>query len=262
MSWLKSVWTRKVAISVDGSGAAATIDPDVEIPGEFDDFWSTIDNSGNELRVVDYAGTVQDYALSGFNKTNRTGTIRLNNVQMPAVACVGCLWLFYGSTTNQGSSGGVAGTGGVNGYLELAEPRGPYLVQHRPQIPGSTGLLNSYHKATAERVMLWTGYSHVLSAAWTPAYGGPLMEEPRYATYSVLNTSGGAEASMAEVGSARFVWHPRKGLYLGVPILGGTTATSYTSSVVLRVGNPVSAPDTNSKIFDSRVGWRVRDNRY
>jgi hypothetical protein len=102
-----SVWTKRRSITLN-CPSGPTLDHDIIIPPGWDNFWETIDSSGNELRVVDSLGVVLDYGIDNgsggaFSKTNRLGRLRLNNTTIVNSPSIQCAWLYYGSTSNQRS---------------------------------------------------------------------------------------------------------------------------------------------------------------
>lgn len=257
------VWTRKVPISLvqtatDGTAA----DWDITIPSGLDDFWNTVDAAGNELRVTDAVGTLLAYSLSGFNRTNRTGTIRLDGVANPAAAHVQLAWLFYGSTTNQGDGATGSGAGGKTGYIELARPGGPYVVRHAPQIPGTTLPVRTFHKSANEVADLWVQLA-APRGAMLPYNSSPGLECPRYLTQTVEDTSGATTptSTMADISLARFVWGPRIGMWARCIVKAGSSGTNYTSTLLTRIVSPIDGISVVKSTLETRVGWRVRDNR-
>lgn len=260
MAWYgaNGVWTKRAAITV--SPVASPADVDVVVPALFDSFWTDIDASGNEARVADVQGNTVDWDWSGFNKTNRTGTLKLNNVNQLGSDRAICLFLYYASTSNQGDFGGTAGTGSANGYIELARPSGPYVVRHQPAIPGATTPLKTFSKTAGETADLWIYYGGVPSGAWTPANTTTLRDEVHYIIQTVEDNAGADQSGMYDKTRMRFVWIPRQGTWVRVQVKSGTSGSVYTSSVRAAT---VDDHDqlTPRAVVDTRVGWRVRDVR-
>lgn len=265
---LSGVWTRKVAVSlVQTADDGVAADWDVVIPQGFDDFWNTIDASGAELRITNAVGALFQYTVDNgsggaFDKANRLGRIRLNDVANPAVKHVQLAWLFYGSTNPQGSgANGATGTGTKTGYIELARPGGPYVVAHTPQIPGTTQPLKSFSKGASEVADLWIRLTGARGPL-TPYFSAPLLEGPHYFTQTVENTSGLDQPAMRDDALMRFVWGPGMGLWARVIVKAGSSGANYTSSVLTRMVSPIDGLSVVKSTLDTRIGWRVRDNRF
>jgi hypothetical protein len=266
MGWYDEVWTRRAAISVDTSGGAASGDVDVTIPKGLDDFWGVIDASGNELRVVGPdSQTLQAYAIDNgsggaFNATTRLGRIRLDAVTFPTLAgSTMALWLYYGSTSTQGSGAGATGAGSIAGYVDYVLPSMHRFV-HSAQIPQHTRPRTSIHKRVNEEVYVNFDFSQVLQMRGLPGYKSNRYEEPWYATATVEDSGGAAQASMVDASRNRFIQAGRNQLYYSVLVKAGTTATPYTVVADLRTRLP-GASTAHQRLISS-VGLYVRDVRY
>lgn len=257
-----STYTRRTALTLDSAGATA--DFDVTIPPEWDDFWTTIDSSANNLRVVWYDGkTVLNYAVdngsgSSFDKTNRLGRIRLDGVAVPATAGMVLIYLYWAPTSNQ-SSGAVAVTmtSVRNGYIELGRP-GQDRFEHRPQSTTLTRPHDIIHKTAGEQRHLWIRYDRVLAKRPTPGNGSPQHEEPLYVTQTVEDSGGSDQATMYTLTDARWVWW-RGTLWLRATVKAGTTGTNYTAVLLVRTVVPGST--SVAQILETRIGIAVRDTR-
>lgn len=260
-----SVWTKRRSITLDCPSGGPSFDHDVTIPQGWDEFWTTIDSSGNELRVVNSVGTLLDYGVDNgsgeaFSKTNRLGRIRINHTTAPAIPGMQCAWLYYGSTSTQGSSGGAAGTGGQSGYIELASPSGPHRFAHRPQVPGTLQPRESFHKTAAETCDVWIYLGRATARGITPIFGSVEDEELHYITQSVENTAGADQAAMYNLSMARFVWVEGQGMWVRCIVQAGSTGSNYTLSLVSRLAGPLGGANRVIAL-DTRIGIKVKDNR-
>lgn len=268
MAWLNSAWRSRAAITLYSSSDLAQ-DFDVVIPSQWDDFWDNIDTSGNELRVTDAAGTALDYGIDdgsggAFSKTNRLGRIRINNYDTPISTSGATLaWIYYNSTSTQGSGAGSSGTGGQTGYIELATPSG-LIIGHRSPIAGNTAPPQQIHKTAAERKALWLGYGGLLAPAFTPLRGASVNEELYYVAHDVVDTSAASVPTMVETTAIRFVWVPRgpnMGTWCRFLVVGGSSGNWYTSTLLSRTVSPTDGVSTIRNTFDTRIGVYVRDVR-
>lgn len=263
MGWYAAsgLWRRRAAISVE-IAAATPIDVNITIPPEWDAFWSAIDSSGNNLRVIWYDGkTVLTYAIDNgsggaFDKTNRLGRIQIDGMTVPNATGMLCIWLYFDPSSNQ-SSGASAVTisSAQNGYIELGTP-GQHRFRHQPQTPRATKPRSIVHKTVNEQAFVWI--RHSLSRRATPGNSSSVHEEPLYCTQQVVNSSAVDQAAMYDVTKARWVWTPRGELWLRVLIKAGTTATNYTLVVLTRTILPNETTATQQ--LETRIGVAVRDN--
>lgn len=268
MAWYKpaGVWRRRVAISIEiPGGGTTTVDVNVTIPREWDDFWDTIDSSGNELRVVYVDGiTVVNYDVDNgsggaFDKTNRLGRIQIDGITVPNVEAILVLWLYYDSASTQGDgSTAVVIAAARSGFIELARPSG-HVLSHMPQTPGLSRPRNTIHKAAAEQTHVWIRYDHAVEQRVMPGNSAAQHEEPLYATVGVENTSGVDQTSMYTQNLGRFVWF-RNRLFFRATVLAGTTGTNYTIVSTLRTVAPGAS--SVQRIIATRIGLRVQDTRH
>jgi hypothetical protein len=269
MGWLKSEWLRRVPVSLDNTAGGSTVDFDITIPKGLDAFWSVIDSAGAELRLTAADGeTVLDYGIDNgsggaFNAaavTARTGRLRTNNTTVPAVANSTVLaWLYFNSSTAQGSSGGVTGTGTIAGYIDTTIPKLHRFV-HAPQIPAQTRPRSTIHKRVDEEIALFVSFMGSMGLKSLPGFSHARNEEPWYATPSVLDTAGAAQAGMIDATKNRFVDAGRGRIFYKMIVKAGTTANNYTALADLRTLLP-AASVFNQRLI-STIGVSVRDVRY
>jgi hypothetical protein len=265
MGWYlpNAVWRRRASISVDIAGATP-VDVDVTIPRDWDDFWDVIDSSGLELRAVWYDGTtvlaysVDNGSGGAFDRTNRLGRIRIDGMTVPAVTAVLQIWLYYDSSTTQGS-GAVATVMAAsrNGYIELGRPA-QHRFAHMPQTARSLKPRSIVHKTVNEQVFIWIRLDGALSKRSTPGNRSATHEEALYATMTVQNSSGVDQATMYDTDKIRFVWIARGEMWMRIRVKAGTTATFYTAVVLTRTILP--AATTAEQQIETRIGIAVSDS--
>jgi hypothetical protein len=229
------VWSRRVAITIDNSAASASGDVNVTIPKGFDDFWDVIDASGEELRVVSYdsqallAYSVDDGAGGAFSRTNRTGRIQIDTVTLPASASVVLVWLYYGSTSTQGSAAvATTITSAKSGYIELGRPSGR-RYRYEPSTPNLArprAILAP--KRAQEDIYVWVDVTRALSHRTWPGNGARFHEELYFATMGI-NVSGSDASAMYSVGNNRFVFDQQTGqTWLKVFVTAGSSGDDAT----------------------------------
>lgn len=265
MGWLNSVWTRRVPISVDSSAGGAAGDVNITIPKGFDDFWSVIDSSANELRVTYADGetgvaySVDNGSGGAFDKTNRLGRIQMDAVTLPSTAdSVTLFWLYYGSTSNQGTGAVVTSIATpLSGYIENAAPTQNWFP-YQSQIPLQTRPRHTVHKRASEEKLLFIDLANALTYRSSPGWETALFEEPWYAVPSVLNTSGTAQAGMISASRSRWVRLPNGRIAFKMLVQAGTTATQYTALADMRTVLPAAASTVHQRLIHS-LGIAVRD---
>lgn len=263
MSWLGTAWRRRVAITLDNTGANASDDYDIEIPPWFDEFWSAIDSSGNELRVTHANGiTVADYdvddgAGGSFDQSGRAGRIRLNNFAAQATASMVLCWLYFDPSSTQGSGAGTAGSGTGTGYIELGQPS-QHVVLYQPQRPGLARPRDVRTKTSSEQVQVWFDLTAMLERVDTAARGKRLYEEPWFASVASYD-SGGSSASLESLADTRFV-SSRRRVYLRTEVSGGSSGSAYSMAASVHTVHPrTTTVNTLYRILEPRVGFVVRD---
>lgn len=264
---------RRAAITVDNSSgvAATSLDVDIAIPKDWDDFWGAIDSSGDNLRVTAADGVtlvsydVDDGAGGAFDSSARAGRIRVDGMTIPTgTAGVFLLWVYFdpadsnGATTVADGSSAVVMASIASGYIDLDGPVGPWLTEYQPQIPRSTNPRDLRHKGPSEQVYVWFRLDRALAKHRVTSEGSKVREEPYYASMAVLNVSAADQTSMYDLGANRFVWHEgSRTMWLKCLVKAGTTDTRYTAAPTFHTCLPF-APTTIHKTHTPRMGLAVR----
>ena len=246
-------WTKRADITVDNSaGTTAAHNVTVTIPAQWDDFWDTIDASGNELRVTDSDGqAAKVWDLSGFNKTNRTGTIRIESVSMTA-STMQRLCLYWGSVGTAGSASGAPATGSPKtGYLGLDMKR--RVLVAIPEDAGATIPRLSISKGTADELDVVIDYGALMSARLAPHAGRLLAEEIDRITLQVLDSSAVDQTAMYDLSKCRFIGTSTQS-FVSLRIKAGTNAANYTAVLSMTTTGTGSA---NTILF--RFGVQVNN---
>lgn len=262
MGWYSTNYKKRVPITVINTAGGSAYDATVAIPDTWDDFWDTIDASGDGIRVTAADGvTLLDYEwAAGFNATTRAGTLELDNVAAPNTAnAICCLWLYYDATVAADGSTTVAPSTPETGYIDEARPS--YLSQVvRAQAPGRAQPGRAIGKSSTEEIDVWLDLSAVLEQRSTPSARRPALEEPRSVVLSAVDSGGSAAATLVDAPKCRFVEVVAGGgrrIYLRARVKAGTTGTSYTIIPILSTARPgVSGVH---RVLESglRIGVRV-----
>jgi len=225
-------WTKRADITIDNSaGTTASHNVEVSIPSQWDDFWDTIDASGNELRVTGSDGhNLTTYDRTGFNRTNRTGTIRIGAYSMTA-SNMHRVCLYWGSSATAGSAAGSPSTGSAKtGYVGVDMKR--RVLVAIPEDAGVTVPRLSISKGTADELDVVIDYGALMSARLAPHAGRLLAEEVERITLQVLDSSAADTTSMYDLAKCRFIGTANQS-FLSLRIKAGTNAANYTAVVTM-----------------------------
>lgn len=250
MGWYRdgtNTWQRRYSVSVDNTGGGAgAIDITFTVPAGLEPFWTDIDTSGNELRVVDADGaTLLNYSISGFSKTNRTLTISVDGYTAPAA---GMLQIFVYACAS-GAASGTAATvivAAKTGYMETCGPASPRVIQARMGRPNETRPPSVLAKGSDETVFLWFDLGGLLPGRMVPLDGHSECDEIDYVSY-VVNSAGTPVGAMKSATNTRYF----AGRYVRVSVAAGTDGTDYTA--VLTVNT------TEGQVLCPRAWITVRD---
>lgn len=266
MSWYDSDFEKRAAISAV-SASGTTKDIDVVIPADWDDFWDAIDSSGNELRVTGPDGytllsyDVDDGAGGSFNRTTRAGRIRIDGASAPGDSneCL-LFWVYYSSTSTQGdASVAVTIASALTGYIDRGTPS-TFIIPVTPPRPGLDRPPATFTKGSGEGVYYFFDFGAVLEQRSTKSQRRNLYEEPRNATYTVVNTSAAAQATMIDTSLTRWfetVDGRGRHLFLRVLVQAGTDGSTYTALPVVKTIVPTVS--STHRTLAPRAGVRIKD---
>ncbi len=263
MGWLADVWTRRVPITLDNTVGAAGIDADVSIPAWFDAFWEVIDANGDELRVTHADGvTVLDYSVDGaaagsFDRSTRSGRLRIDGLTTPATPSVVLAWLYFDSMAAQGAgSTSTTITSPVDGLIDLARPSQLQTLA-QPQRPGLTRPRHVLTKGGNEQVNVWV-HLLPLERQTSPGRAHRVYEEPWYLELSVLDDAGGNNAGRFDLAKSSFVQVAGgRRIALKCHVKAGDSGGAYV--VVPRLGTVVPGGSSVNRTLEPRVGLLVQD---
>jgi hypothetical protein len=244
---------KRVPITVNMSGSGTgTVDVEAVIPSAWDSFWDAIDASANEMRVTLSDGvTMAAYAVTGFSKTNRTGTIQVDGVSLTGSSmCL--LWLYY-SAVGTVSSGAVAVViaSAKTGTIEVG--RKSRILTMIPEDAGASTPRLSVSKGTVDELDLVVDVAQLLALRDEPHQGRRIYEEIDRITMDVVDSGGASVATMYDLSKARFVGSDSAAM-VQVRIKAGTDATDYTAVITI-----VSSGTGNANTIVCRFGIQVRN---
>ena len=233
MGWIDGGWAKRAAITVDlASWSSGTIDINVVLPKDWDEFWGGIDSSGNELRVTKADGyTLVSYDLAGFNATTRTCTIQVDGVT-PTAGSEGVmlLWLYYSKSGAPDASTSVTITNPYSGYVELAAPRADRIIRARPEAPGASKPDATQTKEDDVTTYLWWDVTGLLHGRRERDNGSLRYEEPDFIAFAV-ELSGSPQGAMVNATKSRFVEYDGR-MYVATLVKAGS-ADNYLAKLTM-----------------------------
>lgn len=246
MAWLDG-WAKRVPVAVINTGPAAVVEVLIPIPDDWDDFWTTIDTAGNEMRITAADGvTVEDYNWAGspgWSKANRTGSVEVYTLAASGTAGVALCWLYYGYSGANGATSSGTLSAPVDGYIHQGRPRG-LTTQARPAQSGSTRPVARFQKTSDETTYIWLEVRGMLDGRISESGDSLLWEEVQYVTMEVT-IAGATQAALFTQSGTRFIETPR-GFFIGVKVKAGTSGTDYTVEPAITTWAPEITIDAGS----------------
>jgi len=255
VSWYDKSWSRRAAVTVDNTGAAATVDVEFTVPTDWDDFWdNVIAANGNDIRMVASDGrTLLNYNFTGWSQANRTATIQVDALALSATAGMYLIWLYWGNASAASATVAVAITSPVAAYVDLGVPS-----QHRlravPERAFAARPRNSIAKTTTEEMYVWWDVDDLLEKRRTKTNGSLRLEEP-YSVGHKITTGGTEDTTMKSTTAQRFVEHRRR-MWVKALTKGGTDGTDYTDELTITTR---LVQGTNYRILNPRALLTVRN---
>jgi len=254
MGWYDSAWAYRAAVTIDNSGAAGTVDVEIVVPSDWDHFWGAVQADGDDIHVTDADGqTLLSYALSGWDYANKTVTIQIDALTIPATAGMYLVWVYYGNDAATDDSVAVTITAAVSGYIEQGVPS-THLVSVQPESPGSTRPRAQLQKTSSEQLAVWWDVTALLERR-ARAHAGRMSYEEMYGARVQITTGGTPQASMVDNTLQRFVEANGRS-YLRFWLKAGTDATTYTVELTLVTRVPTT---TTYRTLEPRAMLRVQD---
>jgi hypothetical protein len=264
MAWLSTTWRRRQPVTVITTGGGATGDVTITIPPGWDDFWETIDSSGNDLRITASDGQAAiSYKLNSWTYASRTGVIQLDNMALPGVTNLGVVaWLYFAPTSTQASGASVfTASTPLTGAIDLAEPvTDRVLAMEEPIFSLDASPRQQVVKSSSASQFVYFDLDYILERSSSPAYGRTFLEEPYALSFTVLDSAGSTVAGMTDPASLRIIQQGRGNkarLFAKCRYLAGTDATRYTGSCRLQTQIP---GNTAYRTIETRIGIAIRDS--
>ena len=230
MSWPDGDYSRRIPVVIDGSATSAgNVDATIGLTRDDALFWSTIQATGNDVRVYAADGiTTITYDLESFNYSSQTVTVELDNLVHHTTNTMTAVWLLIGNSTATNTEASVTTSSPLTGYTLNIGPAVGEAVFGMGSSPGSTTPSQRAQKRSSETAFLWF-YIAPLGRRSTVYEGRTEGEEARSLTISVVTPG----TFTANVSALRLYQAQDGDLFCRATVSGGTDGV--TSNIVLSV---------------------------
>lgn len=255
MSWYTATpgtvtYTKRAAISVDCTGGGGSVDVTVDVPANWDDFWTSILANGYDIVVTAADGTtLVTFERESYTYATRALTLEIDNVTLTA-GRVCLLWVYYGysgETTDRSTT--VTPSSAKIGYIELSAPN-RLMFQYTPDQWSASRPRSQVVKKSTETIDIAVGGWPLRKRRDDAQYALSLFaEEVKEANVAVYSGATDVTSAYDET-KTRIVYNQ------GDPIVfarmdAGTDATDYTIRVTVTT--------TLGQVYEWRGWLAVRD---
>ena len=224
---------------------------------DLDEFWDNVQSDGYDIIVTTAEGSTiiapTAWDILSFNKTTRTGTIRIQGLTMPAGMSL--YWLYWGKN----------GTAATSQWVSTPAPSSPKTVHLHRGDPLSVepsrrilgGIGSAQPRATTPRHALRKEADAALRVYWlldnlkrtklANAAGSTEWDQPSVGTHEVVDVNDSDVATMYTVTEGRFAVDGDGRVYYSMIVKAGTTGTSYTARAT------VTTADGEIQIYNASV---------
>lgn len=234
MSWRASGDLYRAPMSVDNTaGGAGAIDASGAVPAYWDHFWTTVQSTGNDVRVTAPDGTtLATFDLQGFSVATKTCTVEIDNYTAPAAGML-LFWLYWGDSTLASGVTAFVPAAAKSLYFDLGAPVSPLVVVTAEQRPRDTVPLAKIAKTSDASTYIWWDFSAVLQGRNHPSAGSYELEQVSYVSAVTVTLAGVDQAGMKDITKTRFEGGPDGRLWVKTWITGGVTASDYICTVTI-----------------------------
>jgi len=198
MGWYNKNYKKRQMIGVDvfgGTGIAATIDIEVEVPSDWDTFWDEIRSDFLDVVVTDPSGKLVKFARSGANYANRTLTLQIDAYSSNNDDSMNALWIYYGyANESVDSSVAVTITSAKTGYILLERPYSRIV----PSVGGQSATdapITSFNKGANDEVDIFFLTSGLLGRRIDNYNERDFFEAVDYVTIASYDNAGANDAT-------------------------------------------------------------------
>lgn len=250
MSWFNSNYQFRIPISVDfstiSSGVPVLKDVQVDVPIDFDLFWSTIRSDFLDVVPCFPDGGVVPFKRSSATYATRTLQLQMDNVSCPKTKCTVQLFLYYGySSESVDRATTPTITTPSTGHIYLGAPSGRVVTPTNRQ-PNTQEPLVQFQKASTEVIDIWFSLASLVSGRVETYNERMLFEEINHVKIQSLDAAGSNDDARFEQTNVRFI-----NGWLRARVKAGASGTDYAVSAQIET-------DKN-QMFDVRCLLKVID---
>ena len=254
-------WAHRAAISVVHTSGLATTDVQIDIPQNWDHFWSKVRADGYDIRLTAADGeTALNYERVTFNQTTRTCRIEIDDVDLATDSRVYLLWVYWGNDAAADVSAAFALGAFSTGHIELGRPALAFSATLRSEDFGAVRPRRRIQKGAIEAVYVAIDVRQQLQGRDRASQRSRLFEEIFNARVRVFAASV-EQVAMVDGTKQRFVeTQGRTGrqMWILAFVEAGTTDTDYRILVEIQTHVP---PETSHRILEPRILLRVFDTQ-
>ena len=224
MSWFNKNFKRRVPVIIDCSTASAgSIDFQIVIPSDYDDFWNNILSTGIDIVITDDVGNLVAFERSAFVPASYRGIFKVASYNLPASNTMLTAFVYWDNPdqTVDHSSTYTGGGSPLSGYIYLGSPFG-FIVNIQSRSGLSTIPATVIQKDVDEKIDVWFPVSQLLAPRSLPYNERLDFKAIEYIDVQVLNSSGINQPSMYALSETRLIAG-----WCRVRVQAGATNTDY-----------------------------------
>lgn len=260
-SWYDSNYKYRAPFVVMNSGGGTTIDAGLQLPTNWDHFWSNVQSTGYDIRVCDADGvTLLTYDREAFNYANKVLLVEVDAITVTADK-PHVLWLYWGYT---------AATDGITVFvptfqatrLAIEKPPQAYTITAGIEPPGATKPRNTITKNSSETIFVYWDVTDLLARRQEASQSSQFFEAIQEVVASSVLVAGADQAAMhsaiTAAGVTRVIEHLGR-IYIRTDAIGGATATDYTLELKFTTILNKTSAASDTRTITTRALLMVRD---
>lgn len=194
MTWYNADYRRRQIVGVNtfgGTGVSATIDIEIDIPPDWDDFWDNIRSDFKDVVVTDTTGEIVNFARkAGADYANRVLTLQVDGYQIKHDDSLSiCYVYFFEPDEAIDHSTSVTITSPKAGYILLSAPHSR-VVSARDSQSALDQPVQSFIKSESDEVHVFWIITSQLAKRLTPYNERNDQEGVEYVTIHSYDNTG------------------------------------------------------------------------
>ena len=226
-TWADNAFTYRVPIAIPvftlGGGGATNVDVNVEIPPDWDVFWTNIQSNFFDIKVYTANGEspINYQRQTGANFANRNLTLQLDSVAVEDQSSTSLVYLYFGdSSASSDPSSSVTISSAKTGTIWIGRP--VRLVKPSLNNSGRTEPEVVFTKEPDEKIDIWFDVRSLLAAYIDPFNGRLGYEAIKRVQPKSLDSSGADNDGRYSNVDTFFL-----NGYASIRAIGGSSGTDY-----------------------------------